>query len=91
MYPPEDAPAGHQEAFAAFREPMDTIFVKHVREGGPAYRAGLRMGDRIVSVNGESVLDRSYAQVVQMVKRTGEVLNVMVVPKEDDILQMVRT
>ena len=45
VYPPEDAPAGHEEAFAAFREPMDTIFVKHVREGGPAYRAGLRMGE----------------------------------------------
>ncbi len=47
-------------------------------------------GDRVVSVNGESVLGRPYSEVVQMVKATGEALQLMVVPKEDDILQMVR-
>uniref|UniRef100_A0A8C5PQK1 Rho GTPase activating protein 21 n=1 Tax=Leptobrachium leishanense TaxID=445787 RepID=A0A8C5PQK1_9ANUR len=34
-------------------EPMDTIFVKQVKEGGPAHGAGLCTGDRIIKVNGE--------------------------------------
>uniref|UniRef100_A0A2R9B093 PDZ domain-containing protein n=1 Tax=Pan paniscus TaxID=9597 RepID=A0A2R9B093_PANPA len=37
-------------------EPMDTIFVKNVKEDGPAHRAGLRTGDRLVKVNGEMSL-----------------------------------
>lgn len=49
-------------------EPMDTIFVKQVKEGGPAYHAGLRRGDRIVSVNGEAVTGKTYAQVIQLIQ-----------------------
>lgn len=32
-------------------EPMDTIFVKQVKEGGPAYRAGLCTGDKEMLMN----------------------------------------
>ena len=49
-------------------EPMDTIFVKQVKEGGPAYQAGLHTGDRIVSVNGESVTGKSYPQVIALIQ-----------------------
>ena len=49
-------------------EPMDTIFVKQVKEGGPAERAGLRTGDRIVSVNGESVTGKTYSQVIALIQ-----------------------
>uniref|UniRef100_A0A8B9H4A7 Rho GTPase activating protein 23b n=1 Tax=Astyanax mexicanus TaxID=7994 RepID=A0A8B9H4A7_ASTMX len=45
-------------------EPMDTIFVKNVREKGPAHQAGLCTGDRLVKVNGESVLGKTYSQVI---------------------------
>ena len=47
-------------------------------------------GNRIVNVNGENVMDKSYSHVVQQIKRSGETLNLVVVPQEDDILQMVR-
>jgi C-terminal processing protease CtpA/Prc len=67
---------------------MDTIFVKSVKEGGPAVAAGLDIGDRIVSVNGESVGGRSYAQVVQMIQKSRDLLRLEVVPKQDDILQV---
>uniref|UniRef100_A0A8C9YLR3 Rho GTPase activating protein 23 n=1 Tax=Sander lucioperca TaxID=283035 RepID=A0A8C9YLR3_SANLU len=40
---------------------MDTIFVKSVREKGPAHQAGLCTGDRLVKVNGESVLGKTYS------------------------------
>ena len=47
---------------------MDTIFVKHVKDGGPAQQAGLQRGDRIVSVNGESVTGMSYSQVIALIQ-----------------------
>lgn len=70
-------------------EPMDTIFVKHVREFGPASVAGLSTGDRIISVNGETVAGKSYAHVVQVIQQTQCHLYLLVVPMENDILQLV--
>ena len=49
-------------------DPMDTIFVKHVKEGGPAQHAGLQKGDRVVSVNGESVTGKTYSQVIALIQ-----------------------
>ena len=51
-------------------EPMDTIFVKQVKDGGPAHHAGLHTGDRIVSVNGESVTGKTYSQVIALIQST---------------------
>uniref|UniRef100_A0A3Q1KFB6 Rho GTPase activating protein 23b n=1 Tax=Anabas testudineus TaxID=64144 RepID=A0A3Q1KFB6_ANATE len=48
----------------AHLEPMDTIFVKSVKENGPAQQAGLCTGDRLVKVNGESILGKTYSQVI---------------------------
>uniref|UniRef100_A0A8C7D257 Rho GTPase activating protein 21 n=1 Tax=Oncorhynchus kisutch TaxID=8019 RepID=A0A8C7D257_ONCKI len=44
-------------------EPMDTIFVKQVKEGGPAHGAGLCTGDRIVKVNRERTACFSYTSL----------------------------
>lgn len=86
-------------------EPMDTIFVKQVKEGGPAHGAGLCTGafififknffhesnttlvnrteekdaslssssclcagDRIVKVNGESIIGKTYSQVIAVIQ-----------------------
>jgi hypothetical protein len=43
----------------------------------------------VVSVNGESVICKSYAQVVQMIQKSGPVLHMVVMPKEQDVLQQV--
>ena len=48
-------------------------------------------GDRVVSVNGELIAGRSYAEVVQLIQSTADYLQLLVVPRQDDILQMVRT
>ena len=69
-------------------DPLDTIFVKSIKENGPAVVAGLSIGDRIVSVNSESVGGRSYAQVVQMIQKSRDMLRLVVVPKQDDMLQV---
>jgi len=94
VYPPDsvsDCPEEwHRGMSAGLLDPMvpmDTIFVKHVRENGPAAKAGLATGDQVVSVNGESVMCKSYAQVVQMIQRSGPTLELMVMPKEHDVLQ----
>ncbi|KAL3831347.1 hypothetical protein ACJMK2_023105 [Sinanodonta woodiana] len=69
-------------------EPMDTIFVKNVRSDGPARIAGLNPGDRILSVNGEPVSGKSYAQVISLIQQSSGDLELLVVPKDEDILQL---
>nr|XP_045014762.1 rho GTPase-activating protein 23 isoform X2 [Jaculus jaculus] len=69
-------------------EPMDTIFVKNVKAGGPAHRAGLRTGDRLVKVNGESVLGKTYSQVIALIQNSDDTLELSIMPKDEDILQL---
>lgn len=86
-------------------EPMDTIFVKQVKEGGPAHGAGLctgqnshsllpyrififnkhcsaylvesstlaslfcnTLGDRLVKVNGASIIGKAYCEVISLIQ-----------------------
>eukprot|EP00057_Strongylocentrotus_purpuratus_P035112 XP_797751.3 PREDICTED: rho GTPase-activating protein 21 isoform X2 [Strongylocentrotus purpuratus] len=100
VYPPESAVAelnrlqetGGDEPKSKSRisalEPMDTIFVKQVKSDGPAHQAGLANGDRIVSVNGESVTGKTYQQVVNLIQLCDTNLTLFVVPREEDILQV---
>ncbi|MGH0164080.1 UNVERIFIED_CONTAM: hypothetical protein FKN15_071332 [Acipenser sinensis] len=67
---------------------MDTIFVKQVKEGGPAHEAGLCTGDRIVKVNGESIIGKTYSQVIALIQNSDPVLELCVMPKDEDILQL---
>uniref|UniRef100_A0A8C2GQR6 Rho GTPase activating protein 21a n=1 Tax=Cyprinus carpio TaxID=7962 RepID=A0A8C2GQR6_CYPCA len=69
-------------------EPMDTIFVKQVKEGGPAHGAGLCTGDRIVKVNGESIIGKTYSQVIALIQNSDMSLELCVMPKDEDILQL---
>lgn len=71
-------------------EPMDTIFVKQVREGGPAFEAGLCTGDRIIKVNGESVIGKTYSQVIALIQNSDTTLELSVMPKDEDILQVLQ-
>ncbi|KAM8811795.1 rho GTPase-activating protein 21 [Eudromia elegans] len=68
---------------------MDTIFVKQVKEGGPAFEAGLCTGDRIIKVNGESVIGKTYSQVIALIQNSDSILELSVMPKDEDILQLV--
>ncbi|KAK2500846.1 hypothetical protein MC885_001297 [Smutsia gigantea] len=70
-------------------EPMDTIFVKNVKDDGPAHRAGLRTGDRLVKVNGESVVGKTYSQVIALIQNSDDTLELSIMPKDEDILQLV--
>uniref|UniRef100_A0A673LIM1 Rho GTPase-activating protein 21-like n=1 Tax=Sinocyclocheilus rhinocerous TaxID=307959 RepID=A0A673LIM1_9TELE len=71
VYPPESAVNSNGSKVGRPRnrlEPMDTIFVKQVKEGGPAHSAGLCTGDRIVKVNGESIIGKTYSQVIGLIQ-----------------------
>ncbi|XP_047345459.1 uncharacterized protein LOC124947420 isoform X6 [Vespa velutina] len=87
VYPPESCCMlpGHERT--RIDEPMDTIFVKQVRVNSPAAEAGLRTGDRVVSVDGIPTRGEQYASVVQRIQQAGPWLRLLVVSKEDDILQ----
>lgn len=95
VYPPDSLQDLYEDArhlaVGAVGAPMDTIFVRSVRPGGPAAAAGLRAGDRVLAVNGEPVAcGRSrapYARVVQLAQREPRILRLTVVPRDHDLLQ----
>ncbi|KAF7661553.1 hypothetical protein LDENG_00259310 [Lucifuga dentata] len=97
VYPPEsalhtnlkDEENGNGKGYQRGRlEPMDTIFVKNVREKGPAHQAGLCTGDRLVKVNGESILGKTYSQVIALIQNSESVLELSIMPKDEDVLQL---
>ena len=73
---------------SSIREPMDTIFVKSVKPRSSAHTSGLRIGDRLLSVNGDPITGKSYSDVVQLIKFSKDSLVLSVVPRQDDVLQM---
>nr|XP_020467426.1 rho GTPase-activating protein 21-like isoform X2 [Monopterus albus] len=74
--------------FQSCLEPMDTIFVKSVKENGSAQLAGLRTGDRLVEVNGESILGKTYSQVITLIQKSENILELSIMPKDEDVLQL---
>lgn len=64
-----------------FKGDDDGIFISRVTEGGPADLAGLKVGDKVIRVNGILVVDADHYQAVQVLKACGAVL-VLVVQRE---------
>ncbi|KRT85820.1 PDZ domain-containing protein, partial [Oryctes borbonicus] len=88
VYPPDSSEfSGRNAPTGGQLQPMETIFVKQVVEGGPAEQAGLKKGDRLVAVNGLPVTDKPYSEVIQYIQRSPEYLHLLVISKEEDILQ----
>uniref|UniRef100_A0A8C0VXA5 SH3 and multiple ankyrin repeat domains protein 1 n=1 Tax=Castor canadensis TaxID=51338 RepID=A0A8C0VXA5_CASCN len=54
-------------------------YLESVDEGGVAWRAGLRMGDFLIEVNGQNVVKVGHRQVVSMIRQGGNTLMVKVV------------
>lgn len=57
-----------------FKGDDEGIFISRVTEGGPADMAGLRVGDKVVKVNGVSVEDADHYDAVEVLKACGAVL-----------------
>ncbi|XP_058827333.1 protein lap4-like isoform X8 [Topomyia yanbarensis] len=57
-----------------FKGDDEGIFISRVTEGGPADLAGLRVGDKVLKVNGISVEDADHYDAVEVLKACGSVL-----------------
>ncbi|XP_057326673.1 protein lap4 isoform X4 [Microplitis mediator] len=64
-----------------FKGDDEGIFISRVTEGGPADLAGLKVGDKVISVNGVSVVDVDHYDAVEVLKACGRVL-VLVILRE---------
>ncbi|KAL3269639.1 hypothetical protein HHI36_008702 [Cryptolaemus montrouzieri] len=94
IYPPDgltEEDDARLAAVGALNAPMETIFVRKVKNPGPAQQAGLQKGDRIVAVNGIQVIDKPYSFVIQLIQKSPAYLHLLVVPKEEDALQRLFT
>lgn len=58
-------------------------YIGKVDEGSPAEAAGLRQGDRILEVNGESIGDKTHKQVVELIKQHADETKLLVVDPDD--------
>ena len=45
-----------------------SLYVAHVHPESPAQQAGLKHGDEVVTVNGATVIGKTYEQVIKMVR-----------------------
>ncbi|OWK04280.1 hypothetical protein Celaphus_00016123, partial [Cervus elaphus hippelaphus] len=55
------------------------IFISRIAEGGAAHRAGtLQVGDRVLSVNQQSLLGLTHGEAVQLLRSVGDTLTVLV-------------
>ena len=59
-------------------------FISAVDDGGPAHKAGLCVGDRVVEVNGVNVEAATHGQVVTKIKESGGTTGLLVVDKVTD-------
>lgn len=57
-----------------FKGDDEGIFISRVTPGGPADLAGLRVGDKVLSVNSVSVLEVSHYDAVEVLKASGSIL-----------------
>ncbi|EDV26495.1 uncharacterized protein TRIADDRAFT_54558 [Trichoplax adhaerens] len=58
--------------------------VSAVIDGGSAKQAGVRVGDRILAVNGISVEGSSHQAVVDLIKQNSQVCELLLLPVTDD-------
>lgn len=59
-------------------------YISAVLEGGPAEEAGLKVGDRILDVNGQSVEGTDHQSVVQLIRQSGNSVTMVVVSVTDE-------
>ncbi|XP_049962494.1 protein lap4 isoform X8 [Schistocerca serialis cubense] len=62
-----------------FKGNDEGIFISRVTEGGPADLADLRVGDKLVKVNGHSLIDVDHYEAVEVLKAAGSHLVLTVV------------
>ncbi|XP_041794179.1 membrane-associated guanylate kinase, WW and PDZ domain-containing protein 2-like [Chelmon rostratus] len=58
--------------------------IGRIIEGSPADRCGkLKVGDRILAVNGQSIISMPHADIVKLIKDAGLTVTLHIIPEED--------
>uniref|UniRef100_A0A3P8WE76 Membrane associated guanylate kinase, WW and PDZ domain containing 3b n=1 Tax=Cynoglossus semilaevis TaxID=244447 RepID=A0A3P8WE76_CYNSE len=58
--------------------------IGRIIEGSPTDRCGLlHVGDRISAVNGQSIIELSHSDIVQLIKEAGNVVTLTVIPEDE--------
>lgn len=65
-----------------------SLYVAHVHPEGPAQQAGLKHGDEVVSVNGESVIGKTYEEVIKMIRGEAGTEVKLGVKREGEVQEM---
>ncbi|XP_073329231.1 Na(+)/H(+) exchange regulatory cofactor NHE-RF3 [Pagrus major] len=60
------------------------LFMAEVMPGGVAHRAGVKLDDRLLELNGENVEDSTHDQVVDKLKQAGSSIMFLLVDEETD-------
>ncbi|XP_060909443.1 Na(+)/H(+) exchange regulatory cofactor NHE-RF3 [Labrus mixtus] len=60
------------------------LFMTEVTPGSMAYKAGVRVNDRLLEVNGDNVESATHEQVVDMIKLAGNCVMFLLVDEETD-------
>lgn len=57
--------------------------IGRIIEGSPADRCGkLKVGDRILAVNGQSIISMPHADIVKLIKDAGLTVTLHIIPEE---------
>lgn len=66
----------------------ESIMISRVAENGPSDKAGLRVGDRIKSINDNSLVNVDHNRAVEVIKSAGDDVTMVVTRKQDKLSQL---
>jgi hypothetical protein len=66
----------------------DSVFVDQVFSNGPAYKAGLRSGDFLISVNGSLLTGKSASAILGYFKFLSDAGNTFIIKRNNDTLSL---
>ncbi|XP_067277471.1 protein scribble homolog [Pseudorasbora parva] len=61
-----------------YKENDEGIFISRVSKGGPAEKAGLHVGDRVLEVNGQDMQEVSHHEAVSVLRNAGSCIKMKV-------------
>lgn len=68
-----------------FPSPAVPHKIGRIIEGSPADRCGkLKVGDRILAVNGQSIISMPHADIVKLIKDAGLTVTLHIIPEEGE-------
>lgn len=54
------------------------IFISKMTSGGPAHLAGLRLGDKVLEINGQSIVNKTHGFAVQCIQQSADAIEFLI-------------